>query len=218
LSLKSYLAIALCLSVVSAVGFSLVALVVNNQVIMGADRSIIMFVQGFEKPILTQVMKFFTFIGSGKSITVLAIIILVYLIKIARPRSEWVLFAFVVIGDGILNVVLKEWFQRTRPDLHRLISISGYSFPSGHSMEAFALYGVISFLVWHHLSTRLARILVVLCSTFMILMIGISRIYLGVHYPSDVIGGYLASGFWLSAAIWFYQYYKEKRYEKSNAK
>ncbi|MFC3884019.1 phosphatase PAP2 family protein [Bacillus songklensis] len=106
---------------------------------------------------------------------------------------------------------LKQFFHRTRPDLHRLIEIEGYSFPSGHAMSACTVYGMLSFLLWRHIPTRWGRGILILISITMILTIGMSRIYLGVHYPSDIIGGYFASGFWLAMAIWFYQRYQEKR-------
>ena len=108
----------------------------------------------------------------------------------------------------------RNFFQRARPDLHRLIEIGGYSFPSGHAMSAMAVYGTLAFLLWRHISTRFGRSLLIFFSAMMIFMIGISRVYLGVHYPSDIIGGYFASGFWLGAAIWSFQRYKEKHYAK----
>ena len=81
-------------------------------------------------------------------------------------------------------------------------------------MNAFAVYGIITFLLWRHIPSRLGRTILILISSGFIFMIGTSRIYLGVHYPSDIIGGYFASGFWLSSAIWFFQKYKEKRSER----
>ena len=117
-----------------------------------------------------------------------------------------------MIGTPIINQILKQFFHRARPDLHRLIEIGGYSFPSGHAMNAFAVYGILAFLLWRHIPTRLGRVALIMISSIFILMIGISRIYLGVHYPSDIIGGYFASGFWLAISIWFFQRYKEKRY------
>jgi undecaprenyl-diphosphatase len=111
----------------------------------------------------------------------------------------------VIIGANIFFSSLKLVFHRARPDLHRLIEIGGYSFPSGHATNAFALYGILTFLLWRHISPQSGRILLIFISALMILMIGISRIYLGVHYPSDVIAGYFISGFWLMMAIWFYR-------------
>ena len=126
-------------------------------------------------------------------------------------RHELFLFIVVVAGSPLLNLVLKEIFQRARPDLNRLIEISGYSFPSGHAMNAFTVYGILTFLLWRHIFNRTGRSLLLLFSTFVVFMIGISRIYLGVHYPSDIIGGYLASGCWLATSIWVFQWYMERQ-------
>ncbi|MFT9600173.1 phosphatase PAP2 family protein [Mesobacillus sp.] len=106
--------------------------------------------------------------------------------------------------------MLKLYFHRARPDFNRLIEIGGYSFPSGHAMNAFSFYSILAFLLWRHVPTRMGRIAVILLSTFMILAIGLSKVYLGVHYPSDIIGGFLASGLWVAVVIWFFQRYKEK--------
>ncbi|WP_245602113.1 phosphatase PAP2 family protein [Peribacillus kribbensis] len=69
---------------------------------------------------------------------------------------------------------------------------------------AFALYGILTFLLWRHISSRLGRTILIIVSILMILAIGISLIYLGVHYPSDVLAGYFISTFWLTLAIGFY--------------
>lgn len=81
-------------------------------------------------------------------------------------------------------------------------------------MAAFSLYGIVTFLLWKHVKSSFGRGILILISTIMIITIGVSRIYLGVHYPSDVLGGYLASGSWLAVSIWTYQYYLERRYQE----
>ena len=85
----------------------------------------------------------------------------------------------------------------------------GYSFPSGHAMMAMALYAIIVFFFWHHVKTTGNRIVLVLFAAFMIIIIGTSRIYLGVHYPSDIIGGYAASGLWVMIMIMVYTYFRK---------
>ncbi|WML46028.1 phosphatase PAP2 family protein [Neobacillus sp. PS3-40] len=210
MNLKFQLSIALLLSLISLICFGFMAFFVSSHEIVHFDRTVISFITGFESPTLTSTMKVFTFIGSSKTIIILSVLILFFLYKVLKHRSELILFLAVIGGANILFFSLKLFFHRARPDLHRLIEVSGYSFPSGHATNAFALYGIFAFLLWRHIPTRLGRTVLILISIVMILSIGVSRIYLGVHYPSDVIAGYFISGFWLTMAIWFYQRYKEK--------
>jgi undecaprenyl-diphosphatase len=204
---------AFLISFVSFIGFSFMAILISRHDILTFDSTIISYIQGLEMPALTAIMKLFTFIGSGNAIVVIAVIVIFFLYKVLHHRSELLFFIIVVLGAGIFNGMLKDIFQRARPDFHRLIEIGGYSFPSGHAMSALAVYGALAFLLWRHTSTRFGRVLLILFSAMMIFMIGISRVYLGVHYPSDIIGGYFASGFWLAVAIWSYQRYKERRFK-----
>ncbi|KON70564.1 hypothetical protein AKG34_18525 [Peribacillus butanolivorans] len=214
MKLKFQLSIAFVLSVIFLIGFSIMAFTISAYEFLNFDRAVISFVQGLESPFLTTIMKVFTFIGSSSSIIILSLLVLFYLYKVLKHRLELVLFSAVVVGSTLLNLILKLFFQRARPDLHRLIEIGGYSFPSGHAMNAFTLYGILTFLLWRHISTMWGRTLLILFSVMMILTIGISRIYLGVHYPSDIIGGYLASGCWLAISIWVFQKYKESQKNK----
>lgn len=214
MKLKTYLVIAFCISTVSIISFSLISLLISDHKIIRFDRTIIDSVQGMETPFLTSVMKFFTFIGSAPFVIVLSLFLLFFLYKVLHHRLELILFVAAIAGSAILNGILKNFFQRVRPEFHRLIEIEGYSFPSGHAMNAFTVYGIISFLLWRHITSALGRWTLIFVSMVMILAIGISRIYLGVHYPSDIIGGYFASGFWITTAILFFQYYQEKRYNK----
>lgn len=217
MNLKLQLTRAFFISLFSAIGFGVVALFISDKKIAQFDNAVISFVQGTESQILTGIMKFFTFIGAGFPVVIIILMVLFFLYKVLHHRRELILLLWVVIGSALLNEALKLIFHRARPTLHRIVNANGFSFPSGHSMAAFSLYGVLAFLLWRHISTSAGRVGLIVFSSVMILMIGISRIYLGVHYPSDVLGGFLASGCWLGASIWFYQRYHEKRFEaKSN--
>ncbi|RWR08638.1 phosphatase PAP2 family protein [Siminovitchia fortis] len=188
------------------ISFCTMALLVKDQRLYGFDHTIIHFIQGFESQRLTVVMKFFTKIGSFPSI--MAVFLLVLLILgVYKSKVKMLIFGAVVLATPLINEMLKLLFQRVRPNLHRLIEIGGYSFPSGHSMNAVSLYGVLVYLLWNHVPGKVGRTVLIIISALFIFMIGISRIYLGVHYPSDVIAGYLASSFWLCAAIWFFHKY-----------
>ncbi|WP_277585246.1 phosphatase PAP2 family protein [Psychrobacillus antarcticus] len=212
--LTGYLLRAFIIGLVSLIGFSCMAILIRRHKIVQFDQYVISFIQGFESPTITSIMKFFTYVGSFNIVFGIFVIVAFFLYFVLKHRSELLLFVTVVIGTPIINQILKQFFHRVRPDLHRLIEIGGYSFPSGHAMNALAVYGILSFLLWRHIPSRLGRTTLIIISTIMVLMIGTSRIYLGVHYPSDIISGYFASGFWLATAIWFYQRYKEKRYAR----
>ncbi|MFS0907544.1 phosphatase PAP2 family protein [Priestia aryabhattai] len=217
MKLKFQFTLAFMLSVLSLICFSGMAILISGSKIVAFDHYIISFIQGFESPGLTAIMKCFTFIGSTPSVAVISLFSLFFLYKVLKHRTELILFIAIIVGSPILNELLKLLFHRARPNFHRLIEINGYSFPSGHAMSAFAVYGVLSFLLWRHIPTRWGRTCLLFISTVMILAIGVSRIYLGVHYPSDIIGGYFASGCWLATSIWFYQRYQEKRFEGKNS-
>lgn len=216
MKLKGHLLSAFLVGLASLIGFSCMAILINGQKIIRFDETVISFIQGFESTALTSVMKFFTFIGSFPSVSVIFLLASFFLYRVLKHRTELFLFGTVIIGTPIINQFLKQFFHRVRPDLHRLIEAGGYSFPSGHAMNAFAVYGSLAFLLWRHIPNRMGRTALIMISSIFILMIGTSRIYLGVHYPSDIIGGYFASGLWLAIAIWFFQRYKEKQYERKH--
>ena len=94
---------------------------------------------------------------------------------------------------AILNIILKSIIQRPRPIGHRLIDESGYSFPSGHSMVSMAFYGYLLYLIVKNVKNKYLRTISSCILLLLILFIGLSRIYLGVHYTSDVIGGFIVA-------------------------
>ncbi|PWK14984.1 phosphatase PAP2 family protein [Tumebacillus permanentifrigoris] len=209
--LKWKLTQALLLTLLAVVGFGLLTILTFGEQLQAFDTQVITWVQGWESPALTTTMKLFSDLGSTLGVVIVTILILGYLYFVLRHRSEYLLFFVVVAGSAGLNQAMKLVFHRLRPDLHRLAEASGYSFPSGHSMSAFALYGILTFLLWRHISTRWGRALILIVGVAITLVIGLSRIYLGVHYPTDVLGGYLAGGFWLAASMWVYQSVAESR-------
>jgi len=176
------------------------------------DQPITNFIQSFESPLLTNIMKFFTWLGSSLVVISISFIVLISLYIKFKYRIELIFFVIALATSTILNQLLKNLFQRKRPTGHSLIEQLGFSFPSGHAMAAFTLYAIISFLLWKHIKTKQGRTIMIIFAASMIIMIGLSRIYLGVHYPSDVFGGYLVSGIWFSIMVYLYQLYLEKRY------
>lgn len=188
-----------------AIGFVAIALLVSINKVASFDNFIIHIVQSAESPGLTLLAKGLSLIGSSKIAIGISIVTMALLYFLLKHRLELILFLWVGLGSQLLNTLMKLLFHRERPNLHRIVEEIGYSFPSGHSMGAFSLYGVIAYLLWRHLRRRHQRILLILFAVFMTGGIGWSRIYLGVHYPSDVIGGYVASCAWLMLSIGLFE-------------
>lgn len=107
-----------------------------------------------------------------------------------------------LVGSTLLNEGLKLLFRRLRPDILILHEAGGYSFPSGHSMAAMTFYGLLAYLAYRYGPQGYQRVLCLL-PCLLIVAVGLSRIYLGVHFASDVLAGYLAGICWLGVFIVF---------------
>lgn len=139
--------------------------------------------------VLTIIFKIITNLGGAYCLIIIAILCAIFI------KNKKIAFAIPInlILSTMLNLVLKNIVERPRPIGYRLIDETGYSFPSGHSMISAAFYGLIIYFIWKNVkNTKLKYISCILLS-LLILFIGISRIYLGVHYASDVIGGFTIS-------------------------
>ena len=157
--------------------FVTISLLVQFEGISAFDANVISVVQGWENPELTRIMEAFSWLGSTLVVVVLSIAILIFLAFVLGHRKELLLFIAVIGGAPLLNHLLKDLFQRERPDIHRLVEEAGFSFPSGHSMAAFALYGALTYLLWKHVRSGAGRAILIAIGSLIVLGIGISRIY-----------------------------------------
>ena len=149
------------------------------------DNAIYNFIISFRSDSLDSIFKFITCFGNP--ITIVCLIIAFVLIF----RNKDSLFLTISAVDSvILNTILKHIVRRNRPSHLRLISETGYSFPSGHAMISVCVYGFLFYLAYSKIKNKYLRFISCLCLGILILGIGISRIYVGVHYPSDIIAGY----------------------------
>lgn len=108
------------------------------------------------------------------------------------------------IGAGLLNQLFKFVFHRTRPAVEHLVAQGGFSFPSGHSMAAMICYGGLAFIFTLFVKNKLYRWFIFVFAGTLIILIGISRIYVGVHFPSDVAAGFSMGAAWLALSISIY--------------
>ena len=138
---------------------------------------------------VTPIAKFITNFGGAVFLSI-ATIALLLLIK--NKKIGLSIFSNIVIIT-ILNQLLKRILRRPRPTEFRIVEETGYSFPSGHSMASMAFYGYLIYLIYRYIKNKYIKWSLIVLLSILICLIGISRIYLGVHYTSDVLGGFLLS-------------------------
>lgn len=138
---------------------------------------------------ITTLTKIITTLGSAYIIIPVCIIAILYY----RKRRESIYIPVNLITIFSINQLLKRIVQRPRPEGFRIVEEIGYSFPSGHSMVSMAFYGLFIYFIYNNVKNKYLKWMFILILSTLIILIGISRIYLGVHYASDVIAGFCLS-------------------------
>lgn len=184
------------------IGFVLLSQSLSSNWLKEFDESIGSSVRSLRSDGVTPVALFFTIMG--KAITEFIVFVVVALILLIKFKHKWetlVLLIGVLTAWG-LNQLLKDLFQRDRPTGMRLIEEDSFSFPSGHAMVSILFYGLIGYLLWVNVRrVWKAAWLIPVVTIVVVVCIGLSRIYLGVHYPSDVLAGFAAGGVGLIGCI-----------------
>ncbi len=183
----------------------------------GFDDAARSFVHQFASPALTGAMKFVSFLGSVLFLSIFGVVVFIVFWLLKRYRAA-TFFAITMAGSSILLGTLKTVFRRARPEpFFETVLPASYSFPSGHSLLSFCFYGVLAAIITARIESRLFQAIIWLCAFLLVALIGLSRIYLGVHYPSDVLAGYTAAFVWVTAvavADRFWRYRKSKNKER----
>lgn len=169
--------------------FSLIAFLVSLNMTTTFDLDIYKVIIFSKNNVFTSGLKMVTFFG-GEYAILMIIVLLLILIKNKK-------YGFCVFLNGtliiLLNYIIKHIFMRDRPTDLMIIKENGYSFPSGHSMIAVGFYGLLIYLLWKSKVNKKIKIVLTIIICIIIILIGISRIYLGVHFPTDVLAGYCLS-------------------------
>ena len=165
------------------------------------DETIRSFVHSFASEPLTSLMRVFTILGSTIFLTAMASCVLAISLYKSWKRVA-ALVATTMAGAVILDLALKTSFGRARPiPFFDTPTPASYSFPSGHALFSFCFYGALAWLIAARLQTQALQIAIWAVAVILVSGIGISRIYLGVHYPSDVLAGYAAAFVWLFSIV-----------------
>ncbi|UXR79216.1 MULTISPECIES: phosphatase PAP2 family protein [unclassified Staphylococcus] len=176
--------------------FLLIARLHNASIGKWIDAHVYEFIFTSHSSVMTVIFLTVTYIGEVIGMVVLTIVLVVLLTKY-QYRAEALYLALTMILARLSNPILKHIFNRERPNTMRLIDISGLSFPSGHAMGSTAFFGSICFIALRILKGK-SKSFVIALSIMMILLICASRIYLGVHYPTDILAGILGGLFFLT--------------------
>ena len=196
-----FLSLSLLLGLVAAIGTLIFFGWLTDEVLEGDarqfDETTRAAVHQLASPAMTVIMRGFSFVGSTIALTVASIFVIVRF-AMQKWGREAKLFAATMIGAALLNTTLKLTFKRARPvPFFDLTPPETYSFPSGHSLMSACFFGALAAIVTARIKRRSVRVIVWIVSTTMFLLIGFSRIYLGVHHTTDVIAGFAAALIWI---------------------
>lgn len=168
-------------------------------IINAIDNTVYNFITQEVNPSLTGIMTFASFLGSAITLIILTLGF-IFLLK-NKKDAKYITINLVLVF--LLNRILKLIVARERPNVLRLVSEEGYSFPSGHAMVSMGFYGFLIYLSYKNIRNQKIKYPLIIFLSMLILLIGISRIYLGVHYATDVIGGFIIGIMYLVIFIKF---------------
>ena len=176
------------ISLVSLLLFTIVMILVLNNSLTLFDNTIYNFLISKRCDLLDTYFKTITKLGNTVPVLLIVIILLITLNK-----KDKILLGTSAILSVVINTIIKNIVKRPRPDHLRLITQGGYSFPSGHAMISICVYGTLIYIINKNIKNKLLKTILTILLLIIIISIGLSRIYVGVHYPSDILGGYLLS-------------------------
>jgi len=189
--------VGLLAAVIVTVLFGVLASEVHEGETQHFDDALRMTVYGVASPRATTVLHAITQLGSPLFLLPMTIVFALIFLRQRRIRGA-ILLTATMVGVSLLNWILKAVFQRPRPlPFFGLTVPASYSFPSGHSLAAFCFYGALAALVTARLRSVFWSAVVWAGAVVIIVAVGFSRLYLGVHYPSDIIGGYATGFVWV---------------------
>ncbi|MEP6595411.1 MAG: phosphatase PAP2 family protein [Ginsengibacter sp.] len=160
-------------------------------------------------PHLTSFMKGVTYFASANFLQVAYVVLILFHLFIKKYKTA-IEVAVLGLSGFLVNYFMKLSFHRLRPPHPLIAPLDNFSFPSGHATSGFIFYGLLTYLVW---KTNISRLLKYITGTIFILfslLIGFSRIYLRVHYPSDVAAGFCVGFAWLILTIWLFERFERK--------
>jgi membrane-associated phospholipid phosphatase len=162
----------------------------------------------------TEILVFFTQLGNYQFLLAANVLLTCYFLFIRKHKWYSIKIPSIALSSVLIMELLKAWFNRPRPLIPLLEPAHGLSFPSGHAMSSVTFFGLLIYFIWQSRMNRYLRVLLISFLILLILIIGFSRIYLRVHYASDVIGGFCMGIIWLTLSLWIIrrmEFYSKKQ-------
>lgn len=189
-------------------GFAVLTAFAKQYNYFNFDLEISLFIQRYNALWFDSLMRFVTFMGNFSTVVILVVLLAVYGFILGKRYAPAVLVVS-TLGGFLLSLFLKTLVGRPRPDPNLINQIGNFlwsdSFPSGHVLEAVSLYGFLLYIAYTQLKNNIIRKLIIAICALAIILMGFSRIYLGAHWFSDVLGAYLIGFVWLSFVVFVYQ-------------
>jgi len=167
----------------------------------GIDTTVFNFLSSHVSNRHTEIMEAITFLGNHNFLIPANLVLIIYFLVIRKHRWYSIKIPVVAIGGVTMMALLKFVFSRPRPLIPLLEPARGFSFPSGHAMMSFSFYGVLIFMVYENVRNQYLKWGLIIALLFLIFLIGLSRVYLRVHYASDVIAGFAAGFIWVVLSL-----------------
>ena len=182
----------------------------------GFDKSVSAFLNNYVSLRNNDIMLFFTFLGTHTFLIPANLLLIAYFLFIKKNKWYSIKVPAIALSSLALMFALKHLFNRPRPDTPLLFHADGLSFPSGHALFSITFYGLLLYMVYKSDWKKEVKWLVIVLLLILILVIGFSRVYLRVHYATDVVAGFCVGFIWLTFALWLLGRVEQRSNKKPN--
>ncbi len=200
--LSLQLVIVIILSLAAIITFYKLSSLLLEQEIAQFDDAAYQYIRNLASPFVDSFMLTVTSLGNRQFVIFPALGLMAFYLFIKPHRWYAIKIPAVAVGSITANLILKALYDRARPTVFQMIEASGLSFPSGHAMFNLSFYGLLIYIVQKEVGNKFIRHGLSIVLFLLIISIGVSRVYLGVHYASDVLAGFSAGFLWLVIALY----------------
>ncbi|MEI4800579.1 phosphatase PAP2 family protein [Bacillus sp. FJAT-51639] len=189
--------------------FSIITWKIRSGGVTTVDEYVKGMVTGLQTESSLTFFRYVTKLGSGIGIVIVLAVSLFFFLK-KRYYVAMVIYPLSILSTHLMNKGIKAIVKRDRPTINEALDALGYSFPSGHAMLSIVTYGFLAYIIAANVKSVAAKCFVTIVAIVFIVLIGLSRIILSVHYPTDVLAGYCMSGILLIIAIYLHRFYSAR--------